>query len=323
MKVIRGLYNQTPNHRGCVATIGNFDGVHPGHLALFNQLNTLALNYRLPSLAISFQPLPHEYFSPEAASTRIQTFRDRVDSLASTGLQNLLLLRFDEALATQSATAFVTDTLVGKLGVKHLLVGDDFRFGAGRQGNMALLKALSADGSFTVSDTDTVKSDALRVSSTRIRQLLEHNDCDAVNQLLGRPHRISGRVVHGEKIGRTLGFPTANIALKNHRPLLRGVFAVMARNKRGDAWPAVANLGERPTVNGRQLLLEVHMLDTTVDLYGQHLSIDFHHFVRGEMKFDSLDALKQAITDDAETARRYFADKPSIAASKPDSFTLQ
>lgn len=323
MKVIRGLYNQTPDQRGCVATIGNFDGVHPGHLALFSQLNTLALTYRLPSLAISFQPLPHEYFSPEAAPTRIQTFRDRVDSLASTGLHSLMLLRFNDALATQSASDFVTETLVNRLGVRHLLVGDDFRFGAGRQGNMALLKQLASDGSFEVSDTETVKSDSLRVSSTRIRQLLEQNDCTAIHRLLGRPHRISGKVVHGEKIGRTLGFPTANVALKNHRPLLRGVFAVVARNKAGDTWPAVANLGERPTVNGRQLLLEVHMLDASVDLYGQRLSIDFHHFIRGEVKFDSLDALKQAIADDTETARRFFADKPSIAAGKPDSFTLQ
>lgn len=323
MKVIRGLYNPTPDTRGCVATIGNFDGVHPGHLALFNQLNTLALTYRLPSLAISFQPLPHEYFAPDAAPTRIQTFRDRIDSLASTGLDNLLLLRFNDALATQSASDFVTETLVNQLKVKHLLVGDDFRFGAGRAGNMALLRQLSADGSFDVSDTATVKNDAVRVSSTRIRRLLEQNDCAGVAQLLGRPHRISGKVVHGEKIGRTLGFPTANVALKTHSPLLRGVFAVIARNRSGDAWPAVANLGERPTVKGRQLLLEVHMLDSNPELYGQRLSIDFHHYIRGEKKFESLDALKQAIADDAETARRFFADKPSIAASKPDSFTLQ
>jgi len=310
MELIRGLYNLTPQARPCVATIGNFDGVHRGHAAIFTELNRLATQHRLPAMVISFQPLPHEHFTPETASLRLQTFRDRIDSIASFDIRYLLLLRFNQTLANQDASEFITGTLIDQLGIKHLLVGDDFRFGRKRTGDIKLLRQFSQTHDFSVSLTPTVEIDGSRVSSTRVRQLLSDSDCRAANALLGRPYRISGRVVKGAQIGRTLGFPTANIGLKRLKPLLRGVYAVNCIwNQK--SYPAIANLGERPTVDGRKLLLEVHLLDESVQLYDECLAIDFLHHIRAEKKFDSLDELKAAIEQDALTARAFFTSTPS------------
>jgi len=306
MEIIRGLYNWQAHHHGCVATIGNFDGVHLGHQAIFRQLSTLALDHQLPSTVITFEPLPHEVFDPAAREQRLQTFRDRVTGIQASGIDRLLIIRFDQAFARQSAQTFIETVLFDTLGVRHLLVGDDFRFGQDRHGSIKTLQAAERESVFSVSSTTTVKHLQERVSSTRVRTLLQQNDCAAVEQLLGRPYRITGHVVHGEKIGRQLGFPTANVALKKHRPLLRGVFAVEAANADGQMWPAVANLGERPTVGGRRLLLEVHLLDQYKDLYGQLLAVDFRAFIRGEMRFDSLPELQAAIATDAESARGFF-----------------
>lgn len=306
MELIRGLYNWQPYTQGCVATIGNFDGVHLGHQAIFRKLSQDAADANLPAVAISFQPLPHEFFNPTAEQQRLQTFRDRFSSISACGIDRLLLLRFDQQQASQSADDFIHATLLAKLGVKHLLVGDDFRFGAKRAGDIALLRQAASGGAFTVADTATVAEGEQRVSSTRLRKQLEQGELQQAAQLLGRAHRISGRVIHGEKVGRQLGFPTANIALKQHKPLLRGVFAVKAVLPDGQSFPAVANLGERPTVGGRKLLLEVHLLDQSMDLYGERLNIDFYHYIRGEKKFASLDELKQAISNDADTARDFF-----------------
>lgn len=306
MEIIRGLNNWTTQHRGCVATIGNFDGVHIGHQSMFAQVAELATQHSLPSVVMTFNPLPHEFFKPETRSMRLQTFRDRVLSIQDCGIDRLLVIRFDQAFANQSADTFSQHQLIDGMGVRHLLIGDDFHFGQNRSGSIETLRALQVPGSFEVSAAATVNHQHSRISSTRIRQLMQDNDCEQVTTLLGRPHRISGRIIHGEKVGRQLGFPTANVALKNHRPLLCGVFAVEAHTQDGQSWPAVANLGERPTIGGRKLLLEVHLLDQTMDLYGQTLAVDFHHFIRGEKKFDSLDELKAAIGADADTARQYF-----------------
>ncbi|MBX2824481.1 MAG: bifunctional riboflavin kinase/FAD synthetase [Gammaproteobacteria bacterium] len=307
MELTRGLNNWQPRPSGCVATIGNFDGVHLGHKAIFAQLTTLATEHKLPSVVITFEPLPHEYFDESARDQRLQTFRDRVLTIAACGIDHLLFVRFNADFARQQPDVFVDAVLREQLGVRHLLVGDDFRFGHQRAGSIQTLRDAQADGRFSVTDTATIEHAGSRVSSTRVRGHLQRNECDAVIDLLGRPHRISGRVCHGQKLARQLGYPTANIALKRHRPLLRGVFAVEARTPDGKHWPAVANLGERPTVDGKELRLEVHLLDQEQDLYGQVLGVDFRQFIRGEKKFDSLDELKAAIVDDADTARRFFS----------------
>jgi len=307
MELIRGLYNWQPHTTGCVATIGNFDGVHLGHRAIFKELVCEARRRDLVSVIISFEPLPHEFFNPNSTKLRLQTLRDRVQSIRDCGVDQLLLLRFNHEFAAQAADAFIHDILCTRLQIKHLLVGDDFRFGANRSGDINLLKKVASQGHFSVVDSPTVAHGGVRVSSTRVREYLQAGDCVAAAELLGRPHRISGTVVRGEQIGRQMGFPTANIALKNHQPLLRGVFAVQALRENGDSHPAVANLGERPTVGGKKLLLEVHLLKQSYDLYGERLCIDFHHFLRGEKKFASLDELKQAIHKDAIAAGDFFA----------------
>lgn len=307
MELIRGLYNWSTPSTGCVATIGNFDGVHLGHQAIFRALLEEAQRRNLPSVVISFQPLPIEFFNPDAPAQRLQTLRDRVSCVAECGIGQLLLLRFNQKFAAQSAETFIQHILCEKLQVQHLLVGDDFRFGANRTGDINLLQQAASQGAFDLSDTATITSANSRISSTRIRECLKQGDCAGAASLLGRMHRITGNVVHGQKIGRQLGYPTANISLKRHRPLLRGVFAVKVHSEDGEEFNGVANLGERPTVGGKKLLLEVHILNASPDLYGQRLSVDFHHYIRGEKKFDSLDELKSAIAEDAQTAADYFA----------------
>lgn len=307
MQLIRGLdrWPSRSHHNACVATIGNFDGIHRGHQAIFEQLKRTAACLSLPSLVISFNPLPHEFFAGDKAPARLQSDRDRIQGIAAEGIDRLLLLPFNDTQAKQSANDFVESVLAEKLSVKHLLIGDDFRFGFQRQGDFNLLKREGARLGFKVEQTDTVVDNGERISSTRIREHLVANELAEAHTLLGRPYSISGRVIHGEKVGRQLGFPTANVALKGHKPPLRGVFAVVATDlDTGKQLAAVANLGERPTVGGRKLLLEVHFLNTQIDCYGHYLRVDFLHHVRSEKKFDSLDELKAAIADDASTAGR-------------------
>ena len=305
MQLIRGLNNWSIN-KPCVATIGNFDGVHLGHQSIVKQLKKASSTHQLPSCVISFEPLPHEFFSPNQHANRLHGFRDKIQTLSSLGVDYFLLLKFDEPFSEQSAQQFIEETLHKTLNIKHLIIGDDFQFGKGRQGNFDTLHQAGQQHGFNVEQTHTVSLGGSRISSTRIRKHLAQSELDQAVSLLGRPYRISGRVVHGEKVGRQLGFPTANVALKKHRPSLCGVFAVTANvEETGIRYNAVANLGERPTVGGRKLLLEVHMLDAEPDLYGQHIQVDFQAFLRGEQKFNSLDELKQAISNDAVNASRF------------------
>ena len=309
MRLIRRLADWPDDDpAGTAATIGNFDGVHVGHRAMLEALRERADALGVPATAVSFEPLPHEFFAGEEAPGRLQGLRERVASFAACGMDRLLLLPFGATLAGQDADAFVREVLIDTLGVRHLVVGDDFRFGKDRRGDLALLEAAGREHGFDVAVCGTVERDGERVSSSRIRRHLADGELDAAARLLGRPYRIAGRVVHGEKVGRTLGFPTANVALGGHRPPLRGVFAVRATDlASGEAWPAVANLGERPTVGGRRLLLEVHVLDAAPALYGHHLAVDFLHRLRGEKRFGSLDELKAQIGADADAARAALA----------------
>lgn len=305
MRLIRNI-NHWRATEPCAVTIGNFDGVHLGHQAMLKQLVESAKQHNLLSCVISFEPLPHEYFSADSAPARLHGFRDRVQSIAAQGIDQFVLLRFDQAQANQSADEFISRILIDKLQARHVLVGDDFRFGHNRVGDFTLLQEKAANGSgFNVEQCQTITVDGERVSSTRIRKHLAAAELSDAEKLLGQSYTISGRVVHGEKVGRQLGFPTANIALNKHRPPLRGVFAVVAHDQTSkQSYACVANLGERPTVNGRRLLLEVHALNTNAELYGHHLKVEFLDYIRSEQKFESLDALKQAISDDADTAFR-------------------
>lgn len=304
MHLIRGL-QRFKHPTGSVATIGNFDGLHLGHQKLVSNMLAAAAKHTLPSTMISFEPLPNEFFAGANAPNRISSFRDRYTTAAAMGVERYLLLRFDQHLADQSPDEFINSVFVQKLGVKHLVVGDDFRFGHKRQGDITLLQTAGQQYGFDVEQVPTVSRDKVRISSSEIRAHLAAGRLEDAASMLGRPYTISGRVIHGEKVGRQLGFATANVALGQHRPPARGVFAVQALHcETGTRYPGVANLGERPTMGGRKLLLEVHCLDSEPELYGQHLQVEFMHFLRGEQKFGSLDALKQAIATDANAARQ-------------------
>ncbi len=290
---------------GTAVTIGNFDGVHVGHAHIFSQLTAAARQRELASVVLSFEPLPQQHFWGENAPLRLQGLRNRVESIASHGIDYLMLLAFNEALAQLTPEQFIEQILVKTLQVRHLIVGDDFRFGRDRAGNFDTLRTAGNAHHFSVEETTTVDIDAARVSSTRVRQALANNEIEEATKLLGRPYRIDGRVIHGEKLGRQLGFPTANVALKKLVPPLAGVFAVQASDlDTGKRYPAVANLGQRPTIGGRRLLLEVHLIDENCELYGHHLAVDFMHFIRGERRFDSLDQLKAQIASDTASARQ-------------------
>ncbi len=317
MQLIRGLQNY-PASNGCVATIGNFDGVHRGHRAIFARLAEIGNQQNLPLCAVTFEPLPHEFFRPKEGVMRLSTLRDKSSAIASCGIDQLLLLHFNQKLASLQAEDFISEALLSTLKIRHLVVGDDFRFGNQRRGDFAMLQRAGDKHGFGVESFHTVVSNtaaaASRISSSAIRQALLAHDFTEAAQLIGHPYSISGRVIKGQQLARQLGYPTANVCLKDFRPGIRGVFAV-SLTAPGSAtdpgssttYQGVANLGERPTVNGKQLLLEVHVFDAEPNLYEQVVSVSFHHYLRGEKKFDGLEELKQAIASDARAARDFFA----------------
>ncbi|ACL74284.1 bifunctional riboflavin kinase/FAD synthetase [Thioalkalivibrio sulfidiphilus] len=306
MELIRGAHNLRPRHRGTVATIGNFDGLHLGHQAVLGQLAEKAAELGLPTTVISFEPLPREYFLGDKAPPRLQRFRDKFLALRRFSVDRLLCLRFDRRLAEQEASAFVEDLLAERLGVKYLVVGDDFRFGRKRSGDFQLLRELGQRHGFHVARMHSFQVDGARVSSTRIREALAAGDMDTAQKLLGRPYRLNGRVAHGDKRGRTIGFPTANLRM-GPRPLaVRGVYAVEVFGLNGDPVRGVANVGTRPTVGGLENRLEVHLFDVDADLYGRVLHVDLLARIREEQRFESLDALKAQIARDAQQARQFF-----------------
>lgn len=306
MQLVRGLQNLRPAHRGCVATIGNFDGVHRGHQAILARLRERAAELGLPTCAVIFEPQPREYFSPQTAPVRLMRLRDKVERLAAEGVDRVLCLAFNRRLRELSAAAFVHQVLVEGLGVRHLEVGDDFRFGCDRAGDFAFLRQAGALEGFSVEEAATVERDGHRVSSTRVREALADADFSLAEQLLGRPFAIAGRVLHGQKLARQLGTPTANVQLKRRRVPLAGVYLASVELD-GQRWPGVANIGVRPTVEGDgRAHLEVHLLDYAGDLYGRRVSVTFHHKLRDEQRFASLEALKSAIHADIAAARTYW-----------------
>jgi riboflavin kinase/FMN adenylyltransferase len=304
MLLVRGLRNLRPEHRGCVATIGNFDGVHLGHQAVFRRLRALGREFGLPATVVTFEPQPMEFFAPEAAPARLTRFREKVAALRGTGVDRLLVLEFGPRLASMTAEAFVDDLLVGRLGVEHLFVGDDFRFGQGRRGDLSLLREAGLRHGFGVDSLQTVAHEDARISSSRIRAALSEGDFATAAACLGRAYRICGRVVHGDKRGRGIGFPTANVDLHRRVSPVRGVFAVRVHGLDPAALPGVANVGTRPTVDGgARDRLEVHLFDFARDVYGAHVEVEFVRKIRDERKFPSFDDLRRQIGQDAAEAR--------------------
>ena len=307
MELIRGLHNLRPRHRGCVATIGAFDGVHLGHQAVIRHLLKKSAQLGLPSVIMVFEPLPREYFSPVKAPARIMSFWEKFRALEKLGVDRLLRIGFNEQLRGMAAQQFVDDIFVAALGARYVVLGDDFRFGNDRQGDLKFLQQQGMRYDYKAVPTSTQSVDGERVSSTRIREALENADFPETERLLGRPYSISGKVIYGRQLGRTIGSPTANLQLRRLRAPLSGVYTVRVRGADLDAAIGVANVGVRPTIEGSiKANLEVHLLDREIELYGQHIEVTFCHKLRDEQKFGSVDELKENIARDIENTRAWF-----------------
>lgn len=353
MELIRGTHNLRAEHRGCVLTIGNFDGVHLGHQAVLQQVRTKAQALGVASAVMTFEPQPQELFQPDEAPARLTNWREKFLALRAQDVDRHIVIEFNKKFASQPAREFIEKTLVDKLGVKFLVVGDDFRFGYKREGDFALLKKAGNELGFEVVDTRSYRQQQQRVSSTAIRQALEQGDFEQAEAMLGRPYQMQGKVVHGRKNGRTIGFPTANIPLKRLKSPLHGVFAVTvtygndsvgrtfgatnsrdersevansraegpnsrceatksrtegAKSRAEGTYQGVANLGTRPTLNGDEVQLEVHLFDFSGNLYGQRVTVTPIAKLRAEQRFASLEHLKEQIQKDAARARQLLAD---------------
>jgi riboflavin kinase/FMN adenylyltransferase len=306
----------------CAVTIGNFDGVHRGHQAMLALLNNEARHRGVPSCVLTFEPHPRDFFAalarkPELAPARIATLRDKLTELARCEVDQCVVLPFDARLASQVPEAFIDNVLVAGLGARYVLVGDDFRFGAKRAGDYAMLDAAGGAKGFDVARMNSYEVHGLRVSSSAVRDALTRGDMNGVAALLGRPYSISGHVVHGRKLGRELGFKTLNLRFSHWKPAAGGIFAVTVHGLGANPLPGVANLGIRPSldpndVNGGRVLLETHCLEWPQDLgaeegYGKIIRVELLHKLHDELKYDSLDALTRGIRNDCEDARAYFA----------------
>ncbi|GHU14064.1 riboflavin biosynthesis protein [Betaproteobacteria bacterium] len=322
MLVFRGF--RRPLAASTVLTIGNFDGVHRGHQALLAHLIVTARGYGLPAAVMTFEPHPREFFSPDTAPARLSTLREKLEAFAAAGVDEVYAVRFNAGFAGLSAEAFVQDVLFDGLRVRHLIIGDDFRFGGGRGGNFASLRTAGGALGFAVEAMPTVLHAGERVSSSAIRAALAAGDFAKAETFLGHPYAIAGQVVHGRKLGRQLGFATANIRIRHNPPPMQGVFAVQVTVGDNAPLPGVANLGLRPTIAQTIApLLEVHLLDFTGNLYGTHLHVAFLHKLRDEMKFADLAALKQQIARDALAARTFFSPAlPSESSNSQNSLSI-
>ena len=309
MEIIRGIHNLKPRHRGCVVTMGNFDGVHLGHQLILQQVKASSQEMGAPSLLICFEPQPKEFFDAYNAPARLTRFREKVGLLAEYGVDLVLCLKFDELTRSMSPQAFIS-LLVNDLRLKALFAGDDARFGNDRSGDFDLLLAAGKQSGFEVTNLYTLTVGAERVSSTRIRECLANGDFNMAQQLLGRPYSITGKVVYGRQLGRTLDAPTANIQLHRDRAPIDGVYAVEIEGL-DITLTGVANVGVRPTLNEATLkpILEVHIFDFAGTIYGKTVKVIFRAKIREEKKFTGLEALKSAIREDMLVARQFFKDE--------------
>lgn len=291
-------------------TIGNFDGVHLGHQAMLERLRHEAISRGLVACAMTFEPHPREYFSPNDAPPRLTNLREKITLLSRFDVQRVYVCRFDRDLAQMLADDFIVDVLV-PMATKWLLVGDDFRFGARRTGDVVQLREAAARNGFELAIMPSVTVEGMRVSSSAIRQALANGDLARAGQLLGRPYSISGRVVHGDKLGAAIGYPTANIELKRNKPALSGIFVVEVDGIGLEHRPGVASIGVRPTVKDSALaLLEVYLFETRSDLYGKRLTVHFLHKLRDEEKFADVGALVRQIARDVRNAEAWFITRP-------------
>jgi riboflavin kinase/FMN adenylyltransferase len=307
MDFVRGLHNLRPRHRGCVVTIGAFDGVHQGHQEMIRVLRERAQQYSLPSVVISFEPTPREYFAKGSPPARLTRFRERFDALAACGVDRFVCLRFDERMRSMTQEVFIDRVLVQALGVRHIVVGHDFRFARDHDGSVATLRAAGPANGFEVTEVPPFEVDGERVSSSLIRELLERGDMQRAARFLGRPYRITGKVIDGQRLGRKLGYPTANLRLHRRATPLGGIFAVRVSGAGLAGAAGVASLGTRPAVNGKELLLEAHVFDYGGDLYRRYVHVDFIERLRDELWFPSMDELVEQIHKDAAQARRILA----------------
>jgi riboflavin kinase/FMN adenylyltransferase len=321
MQILRGFHHpQTA--AACALTIGNFDGVHRGHQAMLALLNNEARHRGVPSCVLTFEPHPRDYFAelhrkPELAPARIATLRDKLTELAKCGVDQCVILKFDARLSGQVPDAFIEDVLVKGLGAKYVLVGDDFRFGARRAGDYAMLDSAGSRRGFDVARMNSYEVHGLRVSSSAVREALARGDMAGTAALLGRPYSISGHVVHGRKLGRTLGFKTLNLRFAHWKPAASGIFAVLVHGLGETPLEGVANLGIRPSldptdVNGGRVLLETHCLQWPAHLgpeggYGKIIQVELLHKLHDELRYDGLEALEAGIARDCDAARAFFA----------------
>ena len=307
MRLIRGFSNSPPFSKGCVLTIGNFDGVHLGHRAVIELLAERGRQRNLPTAIMLFEPQPLEYFLADNAPSRLMRLREKILALNELPVDNVVIVRFNRPLANLEPEQFIQDILVSKLNIKHLVIGDDFHFGKARRGNFNLLKDQSKLLNFTVEKSPAYRLGDWRVSSTRIRDALNADDLTQASQLLGQDYSICGRVAQGDRLGRTLGFPTANIKMLRRNTPIRGVFAVTMTGIDNQEFQGVANVGIRPTVEGNhKVILETHLFNFDQDIYGRYVSVQFKHKLRQEMRFESLEKLQAQICHDVAAAKEFF-----------------
>jgi riboflavin kinase/FMN adenylyltransferase len=308
MELVRGLHNLRPRHRGCVITIGNYDGLHLGHQAMLKQLRLRAAEFGVPACVMSFEPSPREYLASigaaPAAPGRLSRLGEKVANLAAYGVDRFVCVRFDERMRAEPPQAFVEEILSKDLGARWVVVGNDFRFAQARQGTTALLRELGPRFGFGVDEVPPYLIDGERVSSSLVRAALATGDMQHAKQLLGRPYRMSGKVIVGQKLGRTLGYPTANLALHRRVIPMSGIFAVRVSGGGLQNAAGVAYLGTRPVVNGIEPLLEAHVFDFDGNLYAKKLHVDFIARLRGDLAFKDLDAMVVQMHEDAKQARQ-------------------
>ena len=311
MHIIRGLQHLKPLEKGCVLTIGNFDGVHLGHCEVIQKLAQQGKKLGLPVVVVVFEPQPLEFFLGDNAPSRLTRLREKVIQLQKLPIDELLVLRFDRHFADYDAEQFVKIILLETLNVKYLVVGDDFHFGKARRGNFAMLKEMGQIYGFKVEDTLSLQVAGHRVSSTMIRDALGEGDLPEAKRFLGRSYSVCGRVIHGDKRGRTIGFPTANIQLLRKNTPIEGVFAVTMTGIDDQEIPGVANVGTRPTVDGSsRVILETHLFSFNKEIYGRYVEVHFKEKIRSEMRFNSLEALKEQIQQDVTDAKKKLVQHP-------------
>jgi riboflavin kinase/FMN adenylyltransferase len=306
MQILRGLHST--DFRPLAVTIGNFDGVHLGHQSVLAELREAAQARGLQAAVVTFEPHPREFFTPQQAPARLTSLREKLELFREMGMDRVYVCTFDQTFAQRTADDFIA-MLAGALRAQHVLIGDDFRFGSGRGGDFALMQKAGEQHGFQVAAMHSVLHDSVRISSTAIRNALAEGKLDIARDYLGRPYSISGRVVHGDAMGRKLGYPTANVQMKHNLPPLKGVYVVQVHSDGLGVLQGVASLGLRPTLKHEaKYVLEVHLFEFAQQIYGRHLRVEFLHKLRDEMKFDGLDALTRQIASDVNNAKQWFID---------------